>query len=274
MTEVRISYFENKISFYLWVLPMIAIMAYALSGLNLNANDDSLLGFNSILVTVQSSTSSLAEKFKNKSSLTQQQVAQIIKQSMPNNPLHIQATPEVVKQINKIRKNAGQRKYMQLTLDRMQKYKSTITAEFKKQAAPIDLIALPIIETHYQDLPQSKNKLSNAAGLWQLIPSTARHYGLTVKKGNDERLNPALATRAAIHYLKEMHDQFNDWNLAIMSYNQGEGNTHHEIKRTGSEVMRRIAAPMVGGMISATLLTLLVIPAMFLVWQRAMINRS
>jgi Cu(I)/Ag(I) efflux system membrane protein CusA/SilA len=36
---------------------------------------------------------------------------------------------------------------------------------------------------------------------------------------------------------------------------------------TGSEVMRRIAAPMVGGMVSATILTLAVIPAVFLVWQ-------
>ena len=37
---------------------------------------------------------------------------------------------------------------------------------------------------------------------------------------------------------------------------------------TGSEVMRRIAAPMVGGMVSATLLTLVVIPAVFLIWQK------
>ncbi len=37
---------------------------------------------------------------------------------------------------------------------------------------------------------------------------------------------------------------------------------------TGSEVMRRIAAPMVGGMVSATILTLLVIPAVFLIWRR------
>ncbi len=37
---------------------------------------------------------------------------------------------------------------------------------------------------------------------------------------------------------------------------------------TGAEVMQRIAAPMVGGMISATLLTLAVIPALFLLWQR------
>jgi Cu(I)/Ag(I) efflux system membrane protein CusA/SilA len=36
---------------------------------------------------------------------------------------------------------------------------------------------------------------------------------------------------------------------------------------TGSEVMRRIAAPVVGGMVSATILTLIVIPAMFLVWR-------
>ncbi len=37
---------------------------------------------------------------------------------------------------------------------------------------------------------------------------------------------------------------------------------------TGSEVMRRIAAPMVGGMVSATLLTLVVIPAVFLLWKQ------
>ncbi len=36
---------------------------------------------------------------------------------------------------------------------------------------------------------------------------------------------------------------------------------------TGSEVMRRIAAPMVGGMVSATVLTLVVIPAVFLLWK-------
>jgi Cu(I)/Ag(I) efflux system membrane protein CusA/SilA len=41
---------------------------------------------------------------------------------------------------------------------------------------------------------------------------------------------------------------------------------------TGSEVMRRIAAPMVGGMISATVLTLVVIPAVFLIWKRRSVH--
>jgi Cu(I)/Ag(I) efflux system membrane protein CusA/SilA len=43
---------------------------------------------------------------------------------------------------------------------------------------------------------------------------------------------------------------------------------------TGSEVMRRIAAPMVGGMVSATILTLVVIPALFLLWRGSSVNRA
>ncbi|MGH8377577.1 MAG: efflux RND transporter permease subunit, partial [Gammaproteobacteria bacterium] len=43
---------------------------------------------------------------------------------------------------------------------------------------------------------------------------------------------------------------------------------------TGSEVMRRIAAPMVGGMLSATLLALLVVPAMYYLWQRRIIRNT
>jgi len=43
---------------------------------------------------------------------------------------------------------------------------------------------------------------------------------------------------------------------------------------TGSEVMRRIAAPMVGGMVSATALTLVVIPAVFLLWKQRDVHRQ
>jgi Cu(I)/Ag(I) efflux system membrane protein CusA/SilA len=46
---------------------------------------------------------------------------------------------------------------------------------------------------------------------------------------------------------------------------------------TGSEVMRRIAAPMVGGMLSSTLLTLIVIPALYALvkeWELRKQNRN
>ncbi|MBL8258955.1 MAG: efflux RND transporter permease subunit, partial [Candidatus Competibacteraceae bacterium] len=54
--------------------------------------------------------------------------------------------------------------------------------------------------------------------------------------------------------------------VGLLPIMRGEG--------TGSEVMRRIAAPMVGGMVSATLLTLVVIPAAFLIWQDIRIRRE
>jgi Cu(I)/Ag(I) efflux system membrane protein CusA/SilA len=43
---------------------------------------------------------------------------------------------------------------------------------------------------------------------------------------------------------------------------------------TGSEIMQRIAAPMVGGLVSSTLLTLIVIPAMYVVYYRIRLARG
>ena len=37
---------------------------------------------------------------------------------------------------------------------------------------------------------------------------------------------------------------------------------------TGTRVMKRIAAPMVGGLVSSTVLTLIIIPAIYLIWRR------
>ena len=43
---------------------------------------------------------------------------------------------------------------------------------------------------------------------------------------------------------------------------------------TGSSVMKRIAAPMVGGMLSATVLTLVVVPVVYFIWQGAGVARA
>jgi Cu(I)/Ag(I) efflux system membrane protein CusA/SilA len=42
---------------------------------------------------------------------------------------------------------------------------------------------------------------------------------------------------------------------------------------TGADVMKRIAAPMVGGMVTSTILTLVVIPSLYLLWRRWQISR-
>jgi Cu(I)/Ag(I) efflux system membrane protein CusA/SilA len=42
----------------------------------------------------------------------------------------------------------------------------------------------------------------------------------------------------------------------------------------GASVMKRIAAPMVGGMVSSTVLTLIVIPAIYSLWKEALLRRE
>ena len=43
---------------------------------------------------------------------------------------------------------------------------------------------------------------------------------------------------------------------------------------TGASVMKRIAAPMVGGMVTSTLLTLFVIPTLYLMWRERELRRE
>jgi multidrug efflux pump subunit AcrB len=45
-----------------------------------------------------------------------------------------------------------------------------------------------------------------------------------------------------------------------------------QILRTGADVMKRIAAPMIGGMVSSTVLTLIVIPVLYFIWKRRIIS--
>ena len=47
-----------------------------------------------------------------------------------------------------------------------------------------------------------------------------------------------------------------------------------DVFASGSQVMQRIAAPMVGGLLSATILTLLIIPAIYMVWKGALLKRE
>ena len=75
----------------------------------------------------------------------------------------------------------------------------------------------------------------------------ARDVVQAVEEGALMRVRPIMMTVAAII-------------AGLVPIMYGDG--------TGSEVMRRIAAPMIGGMVTATLLALVVIPAVFYLWKR------
>ena len=111
-----------------------------------------------------------------------------------------------------------------------QYYFPIIEEELLREGLPVELRALPIIESALNPTAVSR---MGAAGLWQFMPSTGKLYGLEVNSLIDERYDPVLATRAACRYLKDMYAVFGDWMLAIASYNCGPGNVNKAIARSG-----------------------------------------
>ena len=108
-------------------------------------------------------------------------------------------------------------------------YLHLITEEVEKRGMPLELALLPMVESGYQPFAYSHGR---AAGLWQFIPSTGRHFGLRQDWWYDGRRDVAAATRAALDYLQRLHKDFDgDWYKAIASYNAGKGHVLRAVKR-------------------------------------------
>lgn len=161
------------------------------------------------------------------------QVVALIKQSHLDKSFQISATPEVVNEMNNILSSEQARNFMRDSLRRMKNYQPTIQQALKQKSMPNDLLVIPLVESGYQPLDQSKNRVL-AAGIWQIIPDTAKRFGLVINKERDDRLDTNLATNAALRYLSANYEQFHDWKLASIAYEIGENNTKRLIKTTGS----------------------------------------
>ena len=114
------------------------------------------------------------------------------------------------------------------SLDRMGRYDEMILAKLDARQMPRQLIYLAMIESNFN--PTARSRVS-AVGLWQFMSGTARQFGLTVRRGTDERKDPAKATDAALSYLSNLHDRFGSWYLAAAAYNSGEGTVSRALKK-------------------------------------------
>jgi membrane-bound lytic murein transglycosylase D len=102
---------------------------------------------------------------------------------------------------------------------------------FDSYGLPAELKYMAVIESALNPNAVSR---AGATGMWQLLYSTGRLYGLTINSVVDERRDPVKATYAAAKYLKDMYDIYNDWILVIAAYNCGPGNVDKAIRRSGN----------------------------------------
>lgn len=118
-----------------------------------------------------------------------------------------------------------------LWLKRAPRYFPFIEEQLKAAGMPEDLKYLAVVESA---LRPHAGSAKGAMGFWQLMPETARNYGLNVDTFADERRNLYLSTPAALNYLKALHEKFSSWTLALAAYNMGEEGLTAEVMEQGT----------------------------------------
>lgn len=119
------------------------------------------------------------------------------------------------------------RNYTRNVFRRYAKLEAFIKEQFKIAGVPEELSELCLIESGctYEALSSA-----GALGMWQIMPDTARSFGLAVNSYIDERRDPIKSTMAAARILVSNYNKIGDWTLAAAGYNCGAGRILNEIK--------------------------------------------
>ncbi|HEX7341567.1 MAG TPA: transglycosylase SLT domain-containing protein [Rhodanobacteraceae bacterium] len=100
-----------------------------------------------------------------------------------------------------------------------------------------EFVLLPWVESHFHEIRPRRHR---AAGMWQIMPATARTSRLQVTRSYDGRLDPVAATQTVMRMLADYHKQLHDWRLVDMAYNAGPYRIRHIVKQHGMPPARPV----------------------------------
>jgi soluble lytic murein transglycosylase-like protein len=126
-----------------------------------------------------------------------------------------------------------------LAVARVQLLRPAMDPILQREGVPTELAAVVLVESGGNTRALSAK---GARGLWQLMPDTARRYGLVVDGATDERVDIEKSTRAAARYLSDLRLQFGSWPLALAAYNTGEQNLQRAIEQSRSSEFAVLSA--------------------------------
>ncbi len=138
--------------------------------------------------------------------------------------------------VNRIRYQQGLSDRFREGLIRSGRWRAHVESEFKKLGVPIDLAALPHVESSYN--PAARSHLG-ASGIWQFTRSTGRRF-MQIDHVLDERNDPFLATEAAAKLLAYNFSITGNWPMAITAYNHGLSGARRAMRQFGDTEYAKI----------------------------------
>ncbi len=154
---------------------------------------------------------------------------------------------EIRKAAKRIRCQGGVADQFHEALERHDEYGPMVVKTLKQAGLPTDIQYLPFVESSYRPTAYSR---VGAAGMWQIMPRTARILGLKISSTVDERLDPVLASGAATRYFLDSRKKLGDkartiksskkhslYPYVITSYNYGAAGMLRAMDKVGTDYM-------------------------------------